>query len=688
MPLRDAYELGLSACGVHMPPGSSSLVLYDRTLVEDDGPGARPFSVGWPTCWETVGGGTRARKILYVDRPKARKAKIVLSGTPARGEDRPLVVAVNGRKVTYSWPHRKLEPGGWHAIEFPARWLRKGRNTLVFSCDGPGGWWLSIASKADIVANAPDRKRTAGTRSERSTDGGRTWSTGLGPDGLLRGEYMVRLNLEQYREQGELIGPVIDLAAEACGNQGLAPQVAVQSLHVTAKARTPRGTAVELAVRTGASPLYNAAHWGAWRTCKGRAVQPSAGGHRFAQWRVVLRTRDAAATPSVTGVALEARVAVPKAGWWTGISAIDAHNETIRFTSTGFQYEECDHPRLRALRRKYKLDKVVAGARDDLEAIRRLRDWVAHEFCWAPPGQPYPTWDAHDILGRKDNMCVQSAIALMQCALAVGLQARFTFGIFPRPTVGGKGTGGHEVTEVWSNQFGKWVYMDATSTRNECFVYRTTGVPLSMLQMHDETVRLYAARNPVSLVANATRAEKTTARLKVWKGRSAGPAAGPALVRFRWGLVHWMPRNNFYAEPRPVPIAQGRIGWSWTGYLVWWDDRTPRQPRFGNYTSRRSDIEWTINQVRWAATLGKEPGTVQLRLGTVTPDFDTFLVSVDGEEWIASGDTVQWQLQPGRNRIAMRVETRAGILGRKSWIEVHYRPTTRRSRRRGRRGDS
>ena len=51
-------------------------------------------------------------------------------------------------------------------------------------------------------------------------------------------------------------GPGI-MAADATERQGL---------EVAAKARTPRGTKVELAVRTGASPLYDAAHWGPWRT--------------------------------------------------------------------------------------------------------------------------------------------------------------------------------------------------------------------------------------------------------------------------------------------------------------------------------------------------------------------------------------------------------------------------------------
>jgi hypothetical protein len=132
-----------------------------------------------------------------------------------------------------------------------------------------------------------------------------------------------------------------------------------------------------------------------------------------------------------------------------------------------------------------------------------------------------------------------------------------------------------------------------------------------------------------------------------------------------------MPRNNFYAHRFPEPLYQGRT-WTWTGYWLWQDGRTPRQPKYRCYTRRRSDIEWTINQVRWAAASTDREGTVRIALGTVTPDFDTYLISVDGGEWRHCGDSFDWDLQQGKNRIEMRVRNRAGVLGRRSWIELDY----------------
>jgi hypothetical protein len=149
------------------------------------------------------------------------------------------------------------------------------------------------------------------------------------------------------------------------------------------------------------------------------------------------------------------------------------------------------------------------------------------------------------------------------------------------------------------------------------------------------------------------------------------PRSEPPTLDIKWGYLHWMPRNNYYRRRFPEPLYHG-LGWSWTGYRLWQDARTPRQWRFGNYTRRRSDIEWTLNQVRWAAAPG-EAGTIRVTMGTVTPDFDTFLVNTGGG-WQASGDTFDWRLQPGQNRMEMRVRNRAGVLGRVSWIEVAYAP--------------
>jgi hypothetical protein len=88
--------------------------------------------------------------------------------------------------------------------------------------------------------------------------------------------------------------------------------------------------------------------------------------------------------------------------------------------------------------------------------------------------------------------------------------------------------------------------------------------------------------------------------------------------------------------------------------------------------NRESDLEWTLNQVRFSASYGEAPGMLEIQMGTVTPYLDTFLVKTDDGGWAPSTRVVQWRLHPGRNRLEMRVRNKAGVLGRVSHVELDY----------------
>ena len=67
-------------------------------------------------------------------------------------------------------------------------------------------------------------------------------------------------------------------------------------------------------------------------------------------------------------------------------------------SSIPFSYEPFNHPRLKELRFRYKLDEVVKGATTELELIERLAVWSAG--CWERGHlkEGYPPWDALEIL--------------------------------------------------------------------------------------------------------------------------------------------------------------------------------------------------------------------------------------------------------------------------------------------------
>ena len=69
----------------------------------------------------------------------------------------------------------------------------------------------------------------------------------------------------------------------------------------------------------------------------------------------------------------------------------------------------------------------------------------------------------------------------MGACLAFGFPAQFV-------NINSENVGGHEVMEVWSNDFNKWIHLDAT---RDFYCYDPeTGIPLSMIEMNSRLAEL------------------------------------------------------------------------------------------------------------------------------------------------------------------------------------------------------
>jgi hypothetical protein len=646
----EAFESGMGAWGVRLREKDQAVVLYDRVLIEDDGPGISADQ-DWmetdraPTT--LVAGTARIKKVLRLEHPEAAEARLYYG-------KKGLSILVNGHSVD-------PQPGTTYP-KIPASFLKKGDNEVVLFSSGQRGEKVKIALQQDILRNAPERKDLP-RRSFVSTDSGKTWEP-------VDGEHMVRLHLVQNVPQGHFLSPVIDVGQTPGEESPLVFPVTIRSLAVTPEGDVPQGTAISLSVRTGSSPVYEPNLWTEWKA----AGTPVPQKHRYLQWKASMTTDDSNVSPVLKGVQLDAQVQVPpRPAWASRLAVKSVHNEQILYTSLPFAYEDPNHPRLVALRKKYRLDEVVDGAKTELEAMVKLRDWVAHQLQFKAPVEYYPSWDADEILTRKHGICVQYAIVFMQCAAAMGYQARFVFGNNPGAIDGG----GHEVCEWWSNEQSKWVFFDVR--QNWFYINPKTGVPYSMLELHDAIIREYYgggfgewARRPQEF--------KYSPDLALCYGTSLVPNEPPSKKKqyiknglhrlpSRWLHVRYIARNNFLIQPLPVPKAQG-FHWDYSDYIIWEDAQTPKEYGYRNFTARRSDMNWTINQVRFAVECSEKQGVLNVRMGTFTPYFDTYLVNVDGKGWQQADRAFAWALHPGTNRLEMRVRNTAGVLGRPSLIEL------------------
>jgi hypothetical protein len=133
-----------------------------------------------------------------------------------------------------------------------------------------------------------------------------------------------------------------------------------------------------------------------------------------------------------------------------------------------------------------------------------------------------------------------------------------------------------------------------------------------------------------------------------------------------------MPRNNFYEKPYPLPLNQGCSPTAWTGYISWYDDRTPPERQFHWYTDRPRDMWPDLNLVRADATMAHSNRFIYLCFETYTPNFSHFEVDENDTGWKKiSGDCWTWVLASGKNTLRVRAVNKLGARGKPSFFEIN-----------------
>lgn len=146
------------------------------------------------------------------------------------------------------------------------------------------------------------------------------------------------------------------------------------------------------------------------------------------------------------------------------------------------RYQPFDDPQLERLATREHLRTLGAGIPRQFDQIKRVQDWVNAQWPDGTPS-PYPPWNALTVLdwiraGTTGGFCAQYAQVFLQSLAALGFTARYIeIGSRENPFA-------HYLTEVWSNDFNKWVVLDPDFNIH----FERQGVPLSALEVHDALV--------------------------------------------------------------------------------------------------------------------------------------------------------------------------------------------------------
>ena len=363
-----------------------------------------------------------------------------------------------------------------------------------------------------------------------------------------------------------------------------------------------------------------------------------------------------------------------------GVTITTAVNGRIARPYFPFSYQDMGHLKVRQLGERIGLDKMMAETDSELELIITLADWANGLWGHMRP-LPFPSWDAHEILDRVDAgdsfFCTYKAVLFAQACNAAGLSARLL-------GISTKHGAAHTVTEVYSNEYRKWMLVDPWMN---CWFERD-GIPVSALEVHN------AIDNPEGIFLNVG----PHGFFKEQKDYRIGAADSMPLAGKRIPLaeekraelyydLRLVMRNDHITHPQStesldedgfmIPYNPRGIDW-WGPQLKWTDDTTPLSITIDN-TNNINDFEWVLNEVHVTLRKTSQPGeplTLKAAFSTLTPSFDRYRLLIDGEEIPLSADSFTWRLNTGVNSLKISSINVLGRAGFPSEFVLEYDPAS------------
>lgn len=313
--------------------------------------------------------------------------------------------------------------------------------------------------------------------------------------------------------------------------------------------------------------------------------------------------------------------------------------------------EQLQSPRIRRLREEYNLEDVLEGGRGEFRRMLLLRHWVHSR--WPIDNEQRFSGDAFAILEKAKTgagfhcshaMRVQHAVMT-----AMGFVVR-DLGVDCNHKEFGRSIH-HGVNEVWSNEYAKWVLLDAKYDIH----FERNGVPLSALELHE------AARSGGEDVTRVQGPDRERVPMK-------GLEYPTSSVAGYWWVAYHVPLDRFTGQTRDSRLVIfDNPAFRET---VWFRGSSSGLKKHWAYaadaflpTEQRREIEWTPGvpdlQLRQASK-----GELDVAFHSVTPNLNAYLVRTDGGAWQpADGGQFRWKLKPGRNTLDVRTQNHFDVTG-------------------------
>lgn len=318
-----------------------------------------------------------------------------------------------------------------------------------------------------------------------------------------------------------------------------------------------------------------------------------------------------------------------------------------------FIFDSAANPKLRQLRNLYTAEDIKGIKADEFGRQRELLHWVHDRF--KKFGRPStPAHGALEILKGIDDghtfFCTQYAELLVSTAACMGWVNR---PLALRRHQGANKNGGsteHTVTEMWSNQFSKWIMFDPTS---DLYVEKN-GMPLNAWEIRQEW--FYHDGKDLTFIVGRNHKPYKKADLPVTIGqyKDFGPLTLDPDEPDKYGFIGYIPNTNLMDA-----------GYDYGQMFITKDklcDGTNWHTRT-NPAAPATDPYFPIGQA--ALSLSIDNGKVVLGLKTMTPNFKCYQMQTDttAGAWEETKSGAVWNVHPGSNWIRVWTVNQFGVTG-------------------------
>jgi hypothetical protein len=296
--------------------------------------------------------------------------------------------------------------------------------------------------------------------------------------------------------------------------------------------------------------------------------------------------------------------------------------------SRRYVYDTFENPKLAALRTQCDLDAVVAPGKDEFEKQVLLMNWAYSQIDFGDPHELTTMRYAPEILRRSRQehkfYCGHYATVLLSAANSLGWVSRAV------------GIPAHCFNEIWSNQYRKWVMFDATAN----LYVEQDGLPLNTYEIRQAWFE--NRRQGLTFVVGGRRQDRPTQSFDGYT------------------RLEYFPNTNWMDAPRDTEHMFTTVD-AWSKGSEGPQRDHPKNPAVEPY--------FPINQA--ALTLTPAGGDLLVALRTVTPNFASFKVRLDGRDWAETKDALTWKLHEGKNTLEAKAVNKFGTAGPVSLVELN-----------------